>query len=338
MTVRPRMAIAGCGAVTAEYYRPALDLGGRRSDVVGLYDQDVSRAAALAMHFPQASCVASFQALLDLRADLVIIASPPAAHAQQSIAAVRSGSHVLCEKPMALCLEDASGMAEAAREHGRLLAVNMVRRAFPASRIVGMLVRNASLGRLLSISAFEGGAFRWPVRDQDYFSRAVSGGGVLADVGTHLIDLLTSWFGEATFVRYQDDALGGVEANALLELRWGDATASIRLSRDWNRPNFVDLEFEKARVRWSAEQINAVELWFNGELAPLKLQDASEPVFEACFAAQIEAVMDHLAGKPARLVSADQVLQTVRLVEQAYRSKELMPMPWLQPFTAAAHG
>lgn len=335
MMALPTIAIVGCGAVTSRYYVPALTSLRDRLNVVGLYDSDASRVQEVARRFPNAQGATSFDALLDMRASIVILASPPSAHADQAIAALERGSHVLCEKPLAPSAEDASAMAAAAAAHDRLLCVNMVRRHFPASRIVETLVSNESMGAVLSIHAFEGGPFRWPIRDQSYFSQAVSGGGVLADVGTHVVDLLTGWFGEAGFVGYGDDAMGGVEANALLHLTLRGAPATIRLSRDWGRPNGIELTFEKGSVRWRPEPMHGVEVTFEGE-KPLWMEDAAARAFGFvdCFAAQIEGMLDHVAGRPARLVTAQQAVPTVALIERAYRERRVMDMPWLE----GAHG
>jgi hypothetical protein len=60
--------------------------------------------------------------------------------------------------------------------------------------------------------------------------------------------------------------------------------------------------------------------------------------FEDCFKAQIEALIDAISGRSARVVTAEQVLPTVALIEQAYRERTLIPMPWLQPLERAGHG
>jgi len=331
MTARPSIALVGCGAVTSRYYVPALASLRDRVDVVGLFDSDTVRAEEVVRHFPKARGADSFEALLNMGASIVILASPPVAHADQAIAALRAGSHVLCEKPLAPTAEEAAAMAATAAEQDRLLCVNMVRRHFPASRIVETLVASGSMGALRSVSAFEGGPFRWPIRDQSYFSREVSGGGVLADVGTHVVDLLTGWFGEAGFVAYRDDAMGGVEANALLELAFGGAPAVIRLSRDWGRPNGIEMVFEKGQVRWRPEPMHGVEVEFQGE-RPLRLEDEAAGAFGFvdCFTAQITGMLDHMAGRAARLVTAQQAVSTVALIERAYAGRRAMDMPWLE--------
>jgi predicted dehydrogenase len=339
MNDRATIAIAGCGAVTERYYMPALEALQRRVQVLGVYDSDPARARLIANAMPGAYCAESFDALLNLGADLVIVASPPAFHAEQAIAALGAGSHVLCEKPMALARREADAMTDAARRHDRLLAVNMVRRHFPASHIVGTLVGADSLGALRSISVFEGGPFRWPVRDQGYFSHAVSGGGVLPDIGTHVVDLLGAWFGGAQFVRYADDAVGGVEANARLTLRYGDAPAVICLSRDWGQPNQIEMRFEKGQILWRAAHMERVELRLEGA-EPLMLanEGARNFRFVDCFVAQIGAMLELIGGRPADIVTAEQALATIALIEQAQAERQALAMPWLAPVEGRAHG
>lgn len=334
------IAISGCGAVTHHYYLPVLEARRGQLAVVGFHDPDTARAGAMAARFPGSVAVGTMDALLALKPDLVIIASPPGAHADQTISALRHGAHVLCEKPMALTLEDAAAMARAADEQDRLLAVGMVRRHFPCSHIVERLIGGGRLGALRSVSVFEGGAFHWPIGDQQYFTREVSGGGVLADVGVHVLDLLFHWLGQAELVAYEDDAMGGVETNARLTLRFDEAEGVVRMSRDWNRPNLIDLRFEQGSVQWRAEDLTAVTLFLDGDPKPLRIIDetANAVTFIDCIGRQLDAIIDHLAGKPARIVRAGDALPVVALIERAYRERRPMDMPWLAPAKAVAHG
>lgn len=331
------IAIAGCGAVTREYYLPALLSRREKLSLLGVHDRDAASMTGVARHVPEARCVDSFEALAALGADLVIVASPPSVHAEQAIAALRAGSHVLCEKPMALGLDAATVMVNAAQAAGRLLAVNMARRHLPATRIVEQLIATGGLGALQTIRAFEGGPFRWPIRDQSYFSQAVSGGGILADIGTHLVDLLSVWFEAPIFVSYEDDAMGGVEVNARLHLQCQGVPAVLRLSRDWERPNAVELVFERGTICWRAEDVTGVELRLKDGGRPMRVEDKAAFTFEEAFGAQIDAMAEALAGGPARLCTAQEALPTVALIERAYRERRLMAMPWLQPMKAAGN-
>jgi hypothetical protein len=90
----------------------------------------------------------------------------------------------------------------------RVLAVGLVRRFLPACQTIRAILRQGILGDVQSFHFAEGGTFRWPTHSTTYFQRSTAAGGVLADIGTHLLDLITWWMGEPSEIRYEDDAMG----------------------------------------------------------------------------------------------------------------------------------
>ncbi len=138
-TSRPcRVAITGCGAVTRLYYAPALAELAARGEIalVGAFDPVRDSAAAIARQHHRARVATDMDELLALDAELVIVASPPTAHAGQTIAALESGASVLCEKPFAPTLAAAEAMVDVAASTGRSLSVGHIRRHFPAARAI----------------------------------------------------------------------------------------------------------------------------------------------------------------------------------------------------------
>jgi len=335
----PRMvALSGCGAVTERSYAPALRKLERRGRVrvIALFDPARSERERIGRSFPHARDESAFDSMLETRPELVVVASPPFAHAAQSIAALEHGASVLCEKPAALTVADARAMEAVARSSKRLLAVGMVRRHFPASRLVRRLLQEGGLGAPESFSLFEGGPFRWPVRSAAYFDRATSGGGVLADLGPHLLDLLGWWLGPLALRRASDDAMGGVEANAVLELSAGGVEGRIRLSRDWRRPNEIRIVMERGMLRLSADDLASVEIARkDGRTERVNEGDAGERNFLGCFEAQLTAVLDHLDGIESTVVPIADAVPVVEIVAEAYTRRVRMPMPWLEPNGAA---
>jgi predicted dehydrogenase len=334
MTTPRTVAISGCGAVTELSYAPVLRKLERRGRVrvTALFDPARSERERIGRSFPHARDADAFASMLDTRPELVVVASPPFVHAAQSIAALERGAAVLCEKPAALTAADAHSMATVARSSKRLLAVGMVRRYFPASRIVRRLLREGGLGAPESFTVFEGGPFRWPVRSGAYFDRETSGGGVLADLGPHLLDLLAWWLGPLALLRASDDAMGGVEANALLEVSAGGVEGRIRLSRDWPRPNEIRILTERGLLRWSADDLAAVEIVRkDGRIERVTEGDAGERDFLGCFEAQLTAVLDQLDGIESTVVPVADAVPVVEIVAEAYARRERMPMPWREP-------
>ena len=143
-------------------------------------------------------------ALTDTTIDAVYVATPVALHACHTIAALRAGRHVLCEKPMAMNYAESETMAHAGRESGKLLGVAYYRRFYPKVNRARQLMALGAIGTpvLAEINchdwfAAEGGQRAW------LLDPAMAGGGPLYDTASHRIDLLNFLFGRPLAVAAQ---------------------------------------------------------------------------------------------------------------------------------------
>ena len=324
-----RVGISGCGAVAQLYHRPALRALQESGEAVlaGAFDPDRAAAKALCDAFPKARPVGSLEELLALPIDLLIVASPPAWHAEQACTALAAGVAVLCEKPMALTVADAERMAAAAGAGAAPFAVGMVRRFLPQPRTVREMLARGALGELRRIEIFEGGPFDWPIASPSYFDPKRGGGGVLEDVGIHVLDLLRWWLGEPDDVRFADDALGGVAANCSIELRFGLTEVAVRLSRDWHRPNGWRLDGDDGWLHWAIHERDELELGRPGEAVGTVVGDAASASYPDAIAAQIRAAI--CGTDNATLAGAEDGLRTIRLVDQCRQARAPMAMEWL---------
>ncbi|MEO8176318.1 MAG: Gfo/Idh/MocA family oxidoreductase [Sphingomicrobium sp.] len=331
-----RIAISGCGAVTQLYYRPALQAlcDGGEAMLAGALDPDRTAAKRLCDAFPDARPVGSLDNLLALDIDLLVVASPPARHAEQACAAAAAGIAVLCEKPMALTVADAERMVAAAKSSSAPFAVAMVRRFLSQPRTIREMIAGEALGKLQRIDIFEGGRFDWPIASPAYFDPKRGGGGVLEDVGVHVLDLLRWWLGEPDTVRFADDALGGVAANCAIHLGFGPTEVAVRLSRDWYRPNAYRFTGERGWLEWAIHERDELEQGSAGEtvgaIVPERDGQCAAGGYEQAIAAQLRAMTDAIRGKAGGgLVSAEDGLQTIRLLDQCRQSRVPMAMEWL---------
>ncbi|WP_081928779.1 Gfo/Idh/MocA family oxidoreductase [Microvirga sp. BSC39] len=337
------VAIAGCGAVTRLYYAPALAAltAAGKIELKVAFDPDRTSAEALCSQFKAARVADTFSDCLN-GPEVLIVASPPHFHAEQVTAALTAGLHVFCEKPLATNSSDADRMLTAAKQSKRMLGVGLIRRHLPAARMIRDLLAADVLGRPRRVHCFEGGPMSWPVHSPAYFSRSLSGGGVLQDVGTHVLDLLTWWFGPPLAVDYEDDSMGGVEANCRVVLDYSDFQAVVRLSRDWQQPNRWFIEGEKSWLAWNANDGRDLELGTcGGSLtlsAALKCNTsnpqrmrASHPVhdFNASFENQIASFINAVHGGTHAPVPGEVGLDVVRIIDRCYANRRLMHMPWL---------
>ena len=133
------------------------------------------------------------QMLDDPEVDLIDICLPPHLHADATIAALRRGKHVFCEKPMALTVEECDAMMAAAEESGKLLMIGQVLPMFPEYAQTLQWIREATFG------AVRGGTFKRVISDPTWLAdfydpRAV--GGPLIDLHVHDAHWIRMVFGQ----------------------------------------------------------------------------------------------------------------------------------------------
>jgi predicted dehydrogenase len=345
-----KIAIVGCGAITQIHYVPALRELARAGvvELSALVDPSADSLAAVAAHFPRA---VRFDGLGEavLPAEAAIVASPASAHAEQARQLLGRGLHVLCEKPMAATLAQCESMVAAARSAQRLLAVGLFRRFFSGASQMRELVASRALGAVRSFEIVEGNRFQWRAKTDSFFRKSSGGGGVLLDIGVHVLDLMLWWFGEPEHVVCEDDAMGGIEANCRLRCSFpGGVSGSVRLSRDWNLRNRYLVRFERGWAGWTPADPQGLELGVSERHAlAARVHDAASSVgrpalgavganYYESFIAQIENFAAAVRGRATLVVPGEEGLRSIRLIETCYRESRLMEMPWLTDAEARA--
>jgi predicted dehydrogenase len=158
-----------------------------RGELVAVASRDQERVDAYARHWDIPQAFGSYQAMLDSGAvDAVYISLPNHLHAEWTIRALRSGVHVLCEKPFALSLAEVDSMAATAEETGMVLAEAFMYRHHPQTKMVGEWARSGRLGDVLIVR----GSFHFYIHDREDAHENVrmaleKGGGCLWDVGVY---------------------------------------------------------------------------------------------------------------------------------------------------------
>lgn len=128
----------------------------------------------------------SLQALLDdPEVSLVTVATPNNFHKELSIAAMRAGKNVICEKPVTLCAAELEEIIAVSRETGKLFSVHQNRRWDRDYRIVMEAIRTGLIGTPYFIESKVQGSRR---SMHGWRGHKLNGGGMLLDWGVHLID------------------------------------------------------------------------------------------------------------------------------------------------------
>jgi predicted dehydrogenase len=189
-----RGAVIGAGGIVARLRHIPAFLEAEKlglAEIVAICDPVPASLDAAGEQFDIADRYLDFRDVLardDI--DVVTIATPNSSHEPITIAALQAGKHVLCEKPLALTLESAQRMATAARESGRTTSVNYRYRWVPAARYLKELVETGEVGEARQIFM---NYFNALVQDASsplqWRQTRAEGGGNLADIGSHLIDM-----------------------------------------------------------------------------------------------------------------------------------------------------
>jgi predicted dehydrogenase len=148
---------------------------------------------------------------------LVVVGTPPSAHAPAVLASLRAGKHVVCEKPFALRVEEADRMLDEAESRGLALTVYQSRRWDPDFVVMRDVVRSGGIGQAFYMESFIGG-FEHPC--DFWHSHEPISGGMIYDWGSHYFDWMLQLF---------DARVVSVAAQAH-KLVWHDVTNADQVS------------------------------------------------------------------------------------------------------------
>lgn len=155
------------------------------TELVAVCDTRPDSLAEARDTYPGVATYTDVAALLEReQPDLVVIATHAGFHAAPALLAAAHGAHVLCEKPIAANLEEADRMVDAFAERGLVLAVNHQWRLGPAVERAAELLRSGAIGALVSIHLS--------------FGKGRPAGYELAEMGTHVFDLVNRFAGQPT--------------------------------------------------------------------------------------------------------------------------------------------
>ena len=162
----------------------------RDSEVVAVMSSQMARAQSFASELGVPRAYDDLDAMLaDPRVDIVYISTTNNLHCPQTLAAARAGKHVLCEKPLALSVEDATAMVDACRAAGVVLGTNHHLRNATTHRAIRRLVADGVIGQPLAARVFH--AVYLPPRLQAWrLTDPTAGGGVILDITVHDADTL----------------------------------------------------------------------------------------------------------------------------------------------------
>jgi predicted dehydrogenase len=182
---KPKLGFLGVGWIGRHRMEAMLVTGD--VEAAAISDPSPEMVAAAQVLAPDAVVVDSLSAMLALGLDGIVVASPSALHADQSVQALEAGVAVFCQKPLGRDADEAARVVAAARASDRLLSVDFSYRYTKGMTRIAELVRAGTLGEVYAVDLTFHNAYG---PDKPWFyDRTLSGGGCVMDLGVHLVDL-----------------------------------------------------------------------------------------------------------------------------------------------------
>lgn len=201
--------------------------------LVAVLDRQPEKAAKFASTFNVQSRADYAEFLASPGIDIVDICLPTYLHKEYAVKALEAGKHVMCEKPIALTVEDAQTMADAAVAHDRQLMIGHCIRFWPEYALLKKYADDKRFGRLVSINLTRYGEFPHWSTDNWLADESLSGGGVL-DMHIHDTDFALYLLGEPESVHSWGVVDSRGPSHAFTTMRYPGCVA--HLEGGWNLP------------------------------------------------------------------------------------------------------
>ena len=326
-------ALIGAGGISKAYV--AVFAAFAQAAVVAVADPDARRAkeVAKALGCPAFS---SYDELLEqVQCDAAVICTPPATHVQIALDLVEQGIPVLCEKPLAIDLASARKLVNAAANDGVPLTMAAKFRYVDDAIRARSIVDSGDLGELVLFDNIF--ASHVPMKDRWNADPAVSGGGVLIDNGTHSVDIARYFLGSISEVmavrnrRVQDVP---VEDTAQMLIRSEDGvcgTIDLSWSIDMQANRYISIYGSEGTINvgWHESKLRKA-----GSDDWIKFGNGYDKI--QAMRAQLTNFCEALRGREELLITADDALASVAVIEAAYASMTSSAWVPVDPATSSA--
>jgi predicted dehydrogenase len=315
-----RWLLVGAGDIAGKRVAAALAASGRLAAVCDVVQE---RAEQVAGPFGASEVYKDLdEALAGTSADAVYLATPVFLHARQARQVLESGRHALVEKPLGLNAADARQAVEAARSRDLTAGCAFFRRCSARYAQAKEMIDRGEFGRIVLVRMTY---FSWfnPAADDPKYWRVVpakSGGGVLADMGSHMFDVLIGLLGMPVKVYAETKTLvqpyeAEDSAVVLMELAGG---APVVAGFGWNSRTWAH-EFEivgtEAKLKWFPYDSGKAVKTVGREVRELELPDPDnvhQPL--------VEDFVRAVRGGSSPAVPLAEALKTNILLDAIYES------------------
>ena len=241
--------------------------------------------------------------------DACIICTPPHIHNAILKDCIAAGKHVLCEKPLSPSSAETKEIIKNAPKNLILGMCHSYR--FMSSRIeVRQMIKDGFFGDNVSIRIHEGDPSDWPTVSGYCFRKELVPGGAFYDNGIHSADFLLWCLGPPDAIEYDDDAMGGLESNLKLKMKFGDASGFMQISRTISQSNTIVVEGNGHKAILDVYDGNKYQL------------DGKTILCQNGDCAQLKNFLNAIAGKEKIGCPIEEGIAVIELLEQCYTQRK----------------
>jgi len=312
-----RLACIGCGRIAQDHLYAITTI--ETASIVGVVDTKIDVVQSVANQFECESFTSYTDLFKNCDIDAVLICTPPATHSEITSYFLDQGIHVLCEKPLAINVEEGKNMWKKARDAGVIcMMATKFRFVEDIIRAKG-IIESGKLGNILffenTLSSYVDMRKRWNSQSE------ISGGGVLIDNGTHSLDIAKFLLGgidSVQAVRGAQIQKFSVEDNVKVFFKSNsEVLGSIDLSWSINKPidDYVSIYGTEGSLSIGWNQSHYI---IRGQSE--KVQFGSGYNKREAFMKQHRHFIDCVKGVSKPIISMEDGVNSIKMISSAYKS------------------
>ena len=316
-----KLAIIGCGAVTANFYVPALK--SIKAHPKFFIDKDLGSAKKVADKFKNSIATDNIDNIIN-EFDEAIITLPNNLHYPFSLKLIQNGKHLLVEKPITITSKESQELINLSKENDVKIICGNMRRQLRSALFIKELIRSKTLGNIIKFKCREGGVFNWPIQSANFWDKENSGGGVLMDTGSHTLEQIIYHFGMPENIEYMDNKIDNIESDCFLKMQYQNYSGTLQLSRTIGLDCKIFIKFEKGNVVFDVIG-NKIELDCDDSLIPdtgIENFSHAGQSYDNLIAKQIIEWYNYIDGKKANIVSINEAHNVMKIIDYCYSNSK----------------
>ncbi|MCJ8008264.1 Gfo/Idh/MocA family protein [Lederbergia wuyishanensis] len=310
-----KIAVVGSGKLGQRHLSAWSKIEG--IEIVGVIARNQERLEKVASEYGTKAFNSIDELVANTEVDVFDICTPTHTHAALVMEAANQKKHIICEKPLALTSEEAEDIIKVCAENNVQLLVAQTLRFFPEYVNAREQVKNGAIGKPGVMRLSRG--VPYPAKDSWYTDESKSGG-LFMDLGVHDLDWVLWTFGDVERVMAKRVQRSGLEYG-FINLKMTDGTiAHVELS--WAETKFkasFELTGDKGMITYDHDDSNPLVVQFRSdENAQIPRSIMEKDPYQR----QLEHFVQCISGEAQPIVTAEDALKVIKVVEAAVKSAE----------------